>query len=141
MNPVRRNPVAIAVASLVYFMLGGVWFTVLRQQWLDGIGRTMDQLTQAGVSPIISYGAAIVTTIIIAIALDTVIQLTGPQTALRGIKVACFLWFAFIFTVITAEYAFELRSPQTLAIVTGYPLTGMILAGAILGAWKKKARP
>ena len=99
----------------------------------------MDQLTQAGVSPAISYGVAIVTTIIIVIALDTVIQLTGPQTALRGIKVACFLWFAFIFTVITAEYAFELRSRQTLAIVTGYPLTGMILAGAILGAWKKKA--
>jgi hypothetical protein len=82
MNPVRRNPLAIAVASLVYFLLGGVWFTVLKQQWLDGIGRTMDQLTQAGVSPAISYGAA---------------------------------------------------------IVTGYPLTGMILAGAILGAWKKKA--
>jgi hypothetical protein len=139
MNPVRRNPLAIAVASLVYFLLGGVWFTVLKQQWLDGIGRTMDQLTQAGVSPAISYGIAIVTTIIIVIALDTVIQLTGPQTALRGIKVACFLWFAFIFTVITAEYAFELRSRQTLAIVTGYPLTGMILAGAILGAWKKKA--
>jgi hypothetical protein len=139
MNPIRRNPLAIAVASLVYFMLGGVWFTVLKQPWLDDIGRTMGQLTQMGVSPAISYGAAIVTTIIIVIALDTVIQLTGQQTALRGIKVACFFWFAFIFTVITAEYAFELRSPETLAIVTGYPLTGMILAGAILGAWKKKA--
>jgi hypothetical protein len=138
MNPIRRNPLAIAVASLVYFMLGGVWFTVLKQPWLDGIGRTMDQLTQAGVSPAISYGAAIVTTIIIAIALDTVIQLTGPQTPLRGVKVACFVWFGFIFTVIAAEYAFELRGPHTLLIVAGYPLTGMILAGAILGAWKKK---
>ena len=31
MNPIRRNPLAIAVASLVYFMLGGLWFTVLKQ--------------------------------------------------------------------------------------------------------------
>jgi hypothetical protein len=99
----------------------------------------MDQLSQIGVSPAVSYCIAIATTIIIVIALDTVIQLTGPQTPLRGVKVACFLWFGFIFTVIAAEYAFELRSPQTLAIVAGYPLTGMILAGAILGAWKKKA--
>ena len=139
MNPVRRNPFAIAVATLVYFILGGLWFTVLKQPWLDGIGRTMDELTQIGVSPAISYCIAIATTIIIVVALDTVIQLTGPQTPLRGVKVACFLWFGFIFTVITAEYAFELRSPQTLAIITGYPLTGMILAGAILGAWKKKS--
>jgi hypothetical protein len=139
MNPVRRNPLAIAVASLVYFMLGGVWFTVLKQPWLDGIGRTMEQLTQIGVSPAISYCVAIATTIIIVIALDAIIQATGPQTPVRGAKVAFFLWFAFIFTVIAAEYAFELRSLGTLAIVAGYPLTGMLLAGAILGAWKKKA--
>ena len=139
MNPIRRNPLAITVAALVYFMLGGVWFTILKQPWLDGIGRTMDQLTQIGVNPAISYCVAIATTIIIVIALDALIQATGPQTPARGIKVAFFLWFGFIFTVIAAEYAFELRSPQTLAIVAGYPLAGMILAGAILGAWKKKA--
>jgi hypothetical protein len=141
MNPIRRNPLAIAVAALVYFMLGGVWFTVLKQQWLDGIGRTIDQLTlrASGVSPTVSYLVAIVTTIIIALTLDWAIQATGPQTATRGIKIAALLWFGFIFTVIAAEYAFEIRSPEALAIVTGYPLTGMILMGAILGAWKKKA--
>jgi predicted neutral ceramidase superfamily lipid hydrolase len=141
MNPIRRNPLAIAVAALVYFMLGGVWFTLLKQPWLDGIGRTMDQLTlsQSGVSPVISYFVAIVTTIIIALTLDWAIQATGPQTAARGIQIALLLWFGFIFTVIAAEYAFELRSLRLLAIVTGYPLAGMILMGAILGAWKKKA--
>jgi Protein of unknown function (DUF1761) len=141
MNPIRRNPLAIAVAALVYFMLGGVWFTVLKQPWLDGIGRTIDQLTlrASGVSPTVSYLVAIVTTIIIALTLDWAIQATGPQTATRGIKIAALLWFGFIFTVIAAEYAFEIRSPETLAIVTGYPLTGMVLMGAILGAWKKKA--
>jgi predicted neutral ceramidase superfamily lipid hydrolase len=140
MNPIRRNPLAIAVASIVYFMLGGVWFTFFKQSWLDGIGRTIDQLTQrqSGINPAISYFVAIVTTIIIALTLDWAIQATGPQTAVRGIKIAALLWFGFIFTVIAAEYAFEIRTPQTLAIVTGYPLTGMILMGAILGAWKKK---
>jgi Protein of unknown function (DUF1761) len=141
MNPIRRNPLAIAVAALVYFMLGGVWFTLLKKPWLDGVGRTIDQLTlrASGVSPTVSYLVAIVTTIIIALTLDWAIQATGPQTAARGIKIAVLLWFGFIFTVIAAEYAFEIRSPETLAIVTFYPLTGMILMGAILGAWKKKA--
>ena len=31
MNTVRHNWAAIAVATLVYFILGGIWFTVLKQ--------------------------------------------------------------------------------------------------------------
>ena len=139
MNVAPRNPLAIAVASLLYFMLGGVWFTVLRDAWLLGVGRTMDELAKTGVNPGISYGIAIATTIVIAIVLDWVIRATGPQNLARGIKIAVLIWFGFIFTVIAAEYAFEVRSLQGFAIVAGYPLTGMILMGAVLGAWKKKS--
>jgi hypothetical protein len=43
-----------------------------------------------------------------------------------------------VFTTWSTEYAFEARSLTILAINTGYCLTGMLLMGAILGAWKKK---
>jgi hypothetical protein len=138
MNDVRRNPYAIAVASLLYFMLGGVWFTVFQKAWLTGVGRTLEQLQQAGVSPAFGYCVAIATTILIAIALDWVIQATGPQTVIRGLKVAFLLWLCFIFTTFAAEYAFEVRSLQIFAINAGYPLAGMLLMGMVLGAWKKK---
>ena len=56
MNSVRHNWAAIVVATLVYFMLGGVWFTVLRTPWMAGLGRTLEDLTKAAYSPAITYG-------------------------------------------------------------------------------------
>jgi hypothetical protein len=139
MNPVRHNPLAIAVATFLYFMLGAVWFTAFMNAWLLGIGRTKDELAATGISPFVSYGTALVCTLILAIFLSWLIQATGPQTLVRGVKIALIAWFGFVFTTWATEYAFEARGLQILAINTGYCLTGMILMGAILGAWKKKA--
>jgi hypothetical protein len=139
MNPVRHNPLAIAVATFLYFMLGAVWFTAFMNAWLLGIGRTKEELMATGVSPFVSYGTALVCTLILAIFLSWLIQATGPQTLIRGVKIALIAWFGFVFTTWATEYAFEARSLQILAINTGYSLTGIVLMGAILGAWKKKA--
>jgi hypothetical protein len=130
---------AIALATFLYFALGGVWFTVFQKAWLAGVGRTMQDLLATGISPAISYSIAIVTTLILAIFLSWLIQATGPQTLARGITIAVLAWFGVVFPTWGAEYAFELRSLQAFAINTGYSLTGMIIMGAVLGAWKKKA--
>jgi hypothetical protein len=139
MNPVRHNPLAIAVATFLYFILGAVWFTAFMNAWLLGIGRTKEELMATGISPFVAYGTALVCTLILAIFLSWLIQATGPQTLIRGVKIALIAWFGFVFTTWATEYAFEARSLQILAINTGYSLTGMVLMGAILGAWKKKA--
>lgn len=139
MNSVRHNPLAIAVATILYFLLGGVWFTVFQKAWLLGVGRTMEELQATGISPAVTYGTAIVTTLILAIFLSWIIQATGPQTPARGIAIAISTWFGVVFTTWSTEYAFEARSLRILAINTGYSLVGMVLMGAVLGAWKKKA--
>ncbi|MHB1021733.1 MAG: DUF1761 domain-containing protein [Acidobacteriaceae bacterium] len=128
----------MAVSTVLYFLLGGVWFTFFMQAWLTGIGRTLEQLHAFGVSPLVSYGISLATTFVLVTTLSWVIQATGPQTALRGMKVALLLWSGFVFTTWATEYAFELRSLHILAINTGYPLVGMLLAGAVVGAWKKR---
>ena len=138
MQSVRHNPLAIAVATLLYFMLGGVWFTVFKSAWLLGVGRTVEELMATGISPILTYGIAILTTLILAIFLSWIIQATGPQTLTRGITVAIATWFGVVFSTWATEYAFEARSIQIFVINTGYCLVGMIIMGAVLGAWKKK---
>jgi hypothetical protein len=138
MNTVRHNWAAIAVATLVYFMLGGVWFTVLRTPWMAGLGRTLEDLTKAAYSPAITYGSAVLTTFVLAVFLSWLIQATASQTLAGGLKVAAWTWLGAVFTTWSTEYAFEARSLQILAINTGYCLTGMLLMGAILGAWKKR---
>jgi uncharacterized protein DUF1761 len=140
MPVVRHNPFAIAVATLVYFFLGAVWFTMFMNPWLAGIGRTMESLKTSGAPPWLSYVVALIMTAIIATALSWIIQATGPQTATRGATIAAALWLAFVFTTWATEYAFEARGLSILAINTGYPLVGMLLMGLIIGGWKAKAR-
>jgi hypothetical protein len=139
MNSVRHNPLAIIVATILYFLLGGVWFTVFKQAWLLGVGRTTEELQAANISPAVTYGSAVATTLILAIFLSWLIQATGPQTLARGVTIAVATWFGVVFTTWATEYAFEARSLQIFFINTGYCLTGMIIMGAVLGAWKKKA--
>ncbi len=139
LSAVRHNYWAILVASLAYFFLGAAWFTVLTNPWLEGVGRTREYLmANSPGGPAVEFSIAFVSAVVVAFGLSYVIQLTGPFTAWRGVKIAALLWLAFVLTVVATEYAFEARSLLTLGIVSGYPLVGMILEGIILGAWKPK---
>jgi hypothetical protein len=139
MPTVRHNPAAIALATFLYFALGGVWFTLFMHAWLGGIDRTMSDLKESGMPPWLSYLVALVMTAILATTLSWLIQATGPQTAARGLRVAALLWLGFVFTTWATEYAFEARSLPILAINTGYPLTGMLLMGLVLGGFRAKS--
>ena len=136
MNGVRHFPLAILVATLCYFGLGAVWFTVFRSAWLEGIGKTMEQLQASGVSPMLAYLVALLLTLAMALFLSWLIQVTGEPTAPRGVQVAVVLWFCTVFAAFATEYAFEGRGVKILAINTGYCLVGMILMGAVLGGWR-----
>lgn len=139
MNDVRHLPLAIIVATLCYFGLGAVWFTVFRNAWLEGIGKTMEQLQASGVTPMLAYLIALLLTLALALFLSWLIQISGPATIARGVQVAIILWFCTVFATFATEYAFEGRGVKILAITSGYCLIGMILMGAVLGGWTKKA--
>jgi hypothetical protein len=92
-----------------------------------------------GVNPALQYGTALISAALIATAISCVTQLTGPQTALRGMKAAALLWLGFVLTTWATEYVFEVRTYALFAINTGFWLIGMVVMGAIVGAWKKKS--
>ena len=136
---VRQNYLAILVAAIACFLFEAGWYTLFMQTWLNGIGRTMQWLeSAAGYNPVLQYGTAIVSAALMAAAISCVTQLTGAQTALRGIKVGFLLWLGFVLTIFSTEYVFEERPYSLLAVNAGYWLFGMMLIGAIVGGWKKK---
>jgi hypothetical protein len=137
---VRQNYLAILVAAIACFLFEAGWYTLFMKAWLNGIGRTMEWLESAsGYNPPLQYGTALVSAALMATAISCVTQLTGPQTAIRGIKVGALLWLGFVLTTCSTEYVFEERPYSLLAVNAGYWLLGMMLMGAIVGGWKKKA--
>lgn len=135
---VQHNVWAIAVAAVASFVLAAGWYTMFLQPWLKGISRTMADLATTGVPEWVPYAVALVLAALMATGIDCVIQLTGPQRAGRGIKVAFLLWLGFVFTTLAIEYTYEVR-PVLFAINAGYWLVSMAVMGAILGGWKKRA--
>ena len=81
---------------------------------------------------------ALVCAVAIAGSISCLTQITGPQTALRGIRMGFMLWLGIVVTTFTTEYVFEVRPWSLVGINYGFWLVGMILMGAIVGAWKKK---
>jgi fatty acid desaturase len=139
MSTVKLNWLAILVAALASIFLELVWLSIFMIPWLAGVGRSKDWiLALATVNPAVQYGAALLCSLIAAIVLSVLTQLTGPQTARRGILVAILVWLGFVATTWAREYIFEVRTFQIYFINAGYSLLDLILMGAITGAWKAK---
>lgn len=135
---VRQNYLAIIAAAAASFLFEAAWYSYFLKAWLEGTGRTMESLMATGVTPALQYSTALLLAAIIAAAISCVTQLTGAQTALRGMKVGALLWLGCVVTTMGTEYAFEVRTYKIFAINVGFWLLAMILMGAIVGAWKKK---
>ena len=135
----KVNWAAVIVAAVVHFILGAVWFTLLSEQWLAGIGKTKEDLMAHQSSTAYTYIVAFLCNIVIARVLAQVIIATSPNPDWKhGLRVAFYAWGGFVATTFLTAYVFELRTVQIWMINAGYPLVGMLIMGAILGAWQKK---
>ena len=64
----------------------------------------------------------------------------GPLRAPPTFRVlsGAMLWAGCVLTTIAMEYVFEVRTYAIFSINAGFWLIGMMLMGAVVGAWKKK---
>ena len=134
----KVNWTAVIVAAVAHFLLGAVWFTIFQQAWLNGIGKTMEQLKLEAGSATLAYIVAFLCNIVMARVLAQVILATGETSGFQGMKVGMFIWAGFVATTFMTEYAFEARHISIWAINAGYALVGLLIMGGILGAWKTK---
>jgi hypothetical protein len=137
---VRLNYLAILVSALVYFAMQAVWFTVFMKEWLAGLGITADQLHQQGGSVVLAYLIGFAGALVMAAAISWFTQMTGKQSVIRGVLVGIVAWVGFVLTTWSAEYAFEEKGLRILMVNTGISLIGMVVMGAIQGAWKAKSK-
>jgi hypothetical protein len=140
-SSVRQNYWAILVAAIACFVFEAGWYTIFLQPWLEGIGRSMQWMQTPGANnPPLQYGTALISAGLIAATISWIVQVTGEQTMVRGVKVAAMLWAGFVLTTFSTEYVFEVRPLSLYGVNEGFWLLGMAMMGAIVGGWKKKAK-
>lgn len=133
------NPLAILVSMIVLFPLGFLWYGPLfSEPWMAHVG--LDLATVEANPP----GAAVWITNLISSAIQMtalawILLKANANTALKGALIGLLIGFAFnhLPTMLSNMYA---NQPYGLSWITGgYNMTGLAIAGAILGAWKKYA--
>lgn len=124
-------PLAVLVASLAGFVLGGLWYGPLfGKAWMAEHGFTEASLKE-GFSPARMYGTAFVAGAIGAYALA---WLLGPDAGLvTGATRGLVLGAAFVATSFATSYAFEQKTVTLLLINAGYHTTQFAVMGAVLG--------
>jgi hypothetical protein len=128
---------AVLVAGALGFILGGVWYRLLAEPWKAAHGFSTQQIRAhhgkgAAPWPLV---IALAGDLIMAGILAGVIGHLGAVTVKNGVISACFLWFGFVFTTLTVNNTFGMRSYKLVLIDGGHWLASLILMGAVIGAW------
>jgi hypothetical protein len=124
------NPLAVAVAALATFVVGGPWYSpkVFGERWRSAMGG----MNQPG-HPAKVFGLAYVFSLVSCALLATYL---GPDAdALAGAKCGALIGACFVAASFGVNYLFANRSFTVLAIDGGYHIVQFTAFGLILGLW------
>jgi hypothetical protein len=133
----KTNYLAVVVAAIAYFALGVLWHGFLfNKPWMALENITIEQARS--VSLVIPFIVSFLLELLVAYCLAQICIWRNANTASRGASIGVLIWVGFVGPIAWMNYMFEMRPKALFAINEFYPLAGLILMGAILGAWKKK---
>jgi UDP-N-acetylmuramyl pentapeptide phosphotransferase/UDP-N-acetylglucosamine-1-phosphate transferase len=125
------NWLAIIVAALSTFLIGGIWYSIFEKPWMAANNFSLEDLKKRKM-PLV-FGLSFFFSFIMSVNLAMFI---GKEDLAYG-TIAGFMtgfgWVAFSIGIISL---FENRSFKYVLINAGYVVVSFTLMGAILGAWK-----
>ncbi len=152
----KTNYAAVFIAAIAYWLLGAVWYGVLfSKPWMALENISIEQAKS--MNPVLPYVITFVLNLLIAYALAQICIWRNANTVGRGASVGVLLWIGFIGPITYTTYMYEMRPKELFAIITYttymyemrpkelfainefFPLAGLVLMGAIIGAWTKKS--
>lgn len=138
------NWLAVLVAALSSFLIGGIWYSPLlfANAWMKDSGLDSETLQKSSKGR--AFGFTFLFSIIMAANLAMFLA-DGPSTCPEGCitktdviwgTTAGFLAGIWTFCAIAIHSLFELKSWRHIFINGGYSLLALTLMGAIIGAWR-----
>lgn len=132
-SPETLNWLAIIVAAISAFVLGGLWYSPLlfQKRWMEESGMTREKARSGNQARL--FGLSFILSFIASFFLAVFI---GPDSnALSGIHAGLMAGFGWVFTFLGITYLFEGKSLAHFLINAGYCILALMIMGLILGAW------
>lgn len=129
------NWIAVVVAALSAFLVGGLWYGPLfLKAWQRAEGQTGDA-AQKGHAPTI-FGLSFLLNLVSAFVLAQIYRLHGDLGLCQTIAIAVGIATFFIVPAYGVNYLFAQRKPTLFAIDAGYWVVTYAVMGAVFGLFQ-----
>lgn len=134
MNFSLINWLAVIVAGLSAFAVGGIWYSrpLFGNTWMADSGLTEEQIKQGNKGKI--FGFTVIFSLVMAI--NLAMFLADAKTTASWGATAGFLAGIWTFCAIAIHSLFEIKSWRHIFINGGYSIVSLTLMGLIIGAWR-----
>lgn len=129
------NWIAVVVAALSTFVLGGLWYSpvLFGKAWQKENKLTDEELKQSDPAKI--FGFAFIWAMVMSFNLAMFLNDPGTNTA-WGATAGFLAGFGFVTAAIFTIGLFERKTTRYLLINGGYVVVAFVIMGTILGAWR-----
>jgi hypothetical protein len=136
----KINYLAVLVASVAHFMIGGLWYSVIfGNKFIQLIGWTPEKLQQiSSESHGKEYLFAFLSSLVLVYVLAHFVLYTKARGLTDGMQTGFWLWLGFIVTTQLATVVFEQRPFGLYLLNVGYQFVGCLISGAILAVWRPR---
>lgn len=129
------NHAAVIVLTIVYQVVMMGWYTLFSEPWVNLQGKTIEDFAE-GSSPA-PYAIALGAALVLHYVLVWAFQRMNIQSGLDGLRTAFILGLGLNSLQLLVQYTFSMR-PVGLALIDGGAvLLVFLIAGYVLGSWKK----
>ncbi|MBI2573004.1 DUF1761 domain-containing protein [Candidatus Woesearchaeota archaeon] len=131
---VSINYVAVLVAGLIQFVLGGLWYGPLfGKLWMRLM--KIDPKKMKPTHMAWRYVGGLLTALLMTFILAHFVSYAVATTALEGVFVGLIAWLGFIATVAFGSVLWEQKPFSLYVLNVGYYLVCLLISGAILAVW------
>ena len=130
----------VLVAAVATMIIGFIWYSpmLFAKPWMRLMGIDMNDKAklaemQKGAGKL--YGMSFVASVVSAVVLAKIIDITTVNTIPYGMKVGFAVWLGFVATVQLTGALFGKQPIKLFLINTGYQLVCYLAMGAILAKW------
>jgi hypothetical protein len=126
------NWLAVLVAAVSTFLLGGLWYgPIFGGSWMAASGMTEERARQGNMAKV--FGLSFLLQLIAALVLA---MFVGPESdAMFGLLAGMSVGLCWVGTAFGVVYLFEQRPLGHWAVNAGYHVVSYTLMGVIVGAW------
>ena len=138
MPHVHINYLAVVVAAVAAFAIGGIWYSPLlfAKQWVKAHGYSEERVNEMQKSAGKAYAVSLLCQLLIALAIAVLVGYLHLSLCVQGLKLGLLIWAGFAFPLGLMANVFSDKRITVFYIDAGYQLVYLLIIGSIVTVWQ-----